>query len=114
MLGFHNKDAFSTPMFPIDYAHHQGFPLLWFADDTPCRLYDQHSYFPGTAYSDVTCEPCRGGFFSADSSSRKSCQKFTVCTPDRTTIPGDDRHDVYCSACKSGSITQEGERLMLI
>jgi hypothetical protein len=34
MLGFHNKHAFSTPMFPIDSAHHQGFPLLWFADDT--------------------------------------------------------------------------------
>ncbi|XP_020315014.1 tumor necrosis factor receptor superfamily member 6B [Oncorhynchus kisutch] len=65
----------------------------------------------GTAYTDVTCEPCRGGFFSADSSSRKSCQKFTVCTPDRTTIPGDDRHDVYCSACKSGSMTQEDEAI---
>lgn len=33
MLGFHNKDAFSTAMFPVGSAHQQVFPLLWFADE---------------------------------------------------------------------------------
>lgn len=65
----------------------------------------------GTAHTDVKCEPCPVGFFSAESSSRKTCQKFSVCAPGRTTIPGNDMNDVYCSACRTGSRTQEDEAI---
>lgn len=99
------------------------FPLLFFqlALQTTAiclqikyTFYDQYPYFPGTAHTDVKCEPCPVGFFSAESSSRKTCQKFSVCAPGRTTIPGNDMNDVYCSACRTGSRTHEGQNILSI
>lgn len=66
----------------------------------------------GSSHTDVKCAPCPEGFYSAESSCTGGCQKLTVCPSNCTTIPGNDKHDVYCSLCKSGTKTREGETLI--
>ncbi|KAJ8016435.1 hypothetical protein DPEC_G00007180 [Dallia pectoralis] len=63
----------------------------------------------GTTHADVKCQPCAEGFFSNEWSSSKACQSSSVCPPDRTTIPGNEMNDVYCSSCKKESRTVEDQ-----
>lgn len=63
----------------------------------------------GTPHTNVKCEKCEEGFFSAEPSSTKACQRFSVCPPASTTILINGKQDVFCSRCKGDKGTPEDQ-----
>ncbi|XP_046893372.1 tumor necrosis factor receptor superfamily member 6B-like [Hypomesus transpacificus] len=63
----------------------------------------------GTAEKDVKCETCEYDLFSSHYSSTDSCQEYSLCPAGHTTIPGNDKRDVFCSVCKNGTKTEDQE-----
>ncbi|KAI1890436.1 hypothetical protein AGOR_G00153690 [Albula goreensis] len=57
----------------------------------------------GTAHTDVECTPCSDGTFSSEHSSTKACQKHSECMSGERVIPGDEKHDTFCTTCKNAS-----------
>ncbi|KAJ8369651.1 hypothetical protein SKAU_G00096790 [Synaphobranchus kaupii] len=54
----------------------------------------------GTAYADAKCAPCEEGYFSAEFSSIKQCQKHSLCEAGERAIPGHEKQDTFCTLCK--------------
>ncbi|XP_067096562.1 tumor necrosis factor receptor superfamily member 6B-like [Osmerus mordax] len=63
----------------------------------------------GTADKDVKCEQCEYDHFSSHYSSTDSCREFSLCKEGHTTIPGNEKQDVFCSVCNNGTKTEDQE-----
>ncbi|XP_036388272.1 tumor necrosis factor receptor superfamily member 6B-like [Megalops cyprinoides] len=61
----------------------------------------------GTAYTDVQCTPCSKGYYSAEHSSSEGCQKHSQCAHGERAIPGDRRHDTFCTTCKNTTTDED-------
>ncbi|XP_048873958.1 tumor necrosis factor receptor superfamily member 6B-like [Brienomyrus brachyistius] len=53
----------------------------------------------GTVQKDVRCAPCSEGTFSSKPSSTESCQMHSKCKSGETSIPGNSKHDTFCTTC---------------
>nr|XP_006639513.1 PREDICTED: tumor necrosis factor receptor superfamily member 6B [Lepisosteus oculatus] len=54
----------------------------------------------GTAHEDVQCQTCPIGSYSSTPSGTEPCRPHRWCPPGQIAIPGDDKHDTFCSSCK--------------
>ncbi|KAL4646232.1 tumor necrosis factor receptor superfamily member 6B [Arapaima gigas] len=61
---------------------------------------------PGTAYTNVKCEPCPEGSFSSKPSSTEGCRKHSQCMNGEKIIPGTKKQDTFCTACSNASLAR--------